>query len=46
LECLVGPEDSERVREWHLVWVEAQLDNVEAQMRARLLESGIFDGAQ
>jgi len=45
LEALVGPEDSLRVREWHLVWLDTQLDNVEAQMRARLLDSGIFDGA-
>ena len=45
LEALIGPEESMRVREWHLTWLDRQLDNVEAQMRARLLESGIFDGA-
>ena len=45
VESLVGPDVSLRVREWHLTWVDRQLDNVEAQLRTRLLESGIFDGA-
>lgn len=41
LECFVGPEESLRVREWHLMWVDRQLDAVEAQMRMQML--GILD---
>lgn len=44
LETLAGPVRSLRVREWHLVWLDRQLDNVEAEMRSRLISSGIFDG--
>jgi hypothetical protein len=39
LECFVGPEDSLRVREWHLNWVDRQLDAVEAQVRAQVLQT-------
>jgi hypothetical protein len=46
LECLIGPEESLTVREWHLTWVDRQLDAVEAQVRTRLLESGVFDAVQ
>lgn len=45
LESLIGPTDSLRVKEWHLEWLERQLDNVEAEVRAHLISSGIFDGA-
>lgn len=45
LEAMVGPELSMKVREWHLLWLDRQLDNVEAQVRTQLLSSGIFDGA-
>lgn len=37
LECFVGPEDSLRVREWHLNWLDNMLDQVEGQLRARML---------
>jgi hypothetical protein len=37
LDCLVGPEDSMRVREWHLSWLDEMLDQVEGQLRARAL---------
>ena len=40
LECFVGKEQSLRVREWHLTWVDRQLDAVEARMRLELLASG------
>lgn len=43
LECFVGPEESLRVREWHLMWVDRQLDQVDAQIRAQMLTSGLFD---
>jgi hypothetical protein len=39
LECFVGPEESLRVREWHLSWVDRQLDGVEATIRMRMIES-------
>ena len=45
IEVLVGRAKSLRVREWHLVWVDRQLDEVEGQMRAQLIKSGIFDNA-
>lgn len=44
LECFVGPEESMRVREWHLSWVDRQLDALEATLRMRMLDSGLFDG--
>lgn len=42
LEMFIGRAKSLRVREWHLLWLARQLDEVEAQMRAHLLESSIF----
>jgi hypothetical protein len=45
LENFIGRPRSLRVREWHLLWLERQLDNVEAEVRAHLISSGIFDGA-
>ena len=45
LEALAGPELSLRVREWHLTWVDRQLDQAETVLRMRLLESGLLDGA-
>jgi hypothetical protein len=45
LEQLVGRAKALRVREWHLTWVDRQLDEVEAVMRAQLLQSGLFGGA-
>jgi hypothetical protein len=44
LECFVGPDEALRVREWHLSWVDRQLDIVETQIRRQLLESGVFSG--
>jgi hypothetical protein len=43
LESFVGPEESLTVREWHLTWLDRQLDEVERQMRVNLIESGIFE---
>ena len=43
LECFVGPEESLRVREWHLTWLDRKLDDVEAAIRMQML--GLLDGA-
>jgi hypothetical protein len=45
LENFIGRDRSLGVREWHLVWLDRQLDNVEAEVRSHLISSGIFDGA-
>ena len=45
LESLAGAELANNVREWHLLWTDGQLDAIEAEMRLRLLDSGLFDGA-
>lgn len=45
LEAMCGPTLSLKVREWHLSWLDRQLDEVEAQVRSHLISSGIFDGA-
>lgn len=37
LEAFVGPEDSLRVKEWHLTWLDRKLDQAEAAMRVHLL---------
>ncbi len=37
LECFVGPAESLRVREYHLVWLDGKLDEIEAQMRMQVL---------
>jgi len=37
LEELLGAERSLKVKEWHLSWVDRQLDAVEAQMRIQML---------
>jgi len=39
LECFVGPDESLRVREWHLSWLDNKLDAIEAQMRLSVVES-------
>lgn len=39
LECFVGPEESMRVREWHLSWLDNKLDAIEAQMRMQVFTS-------
>lgn len=44
LEKLLGTEESTEVLDWHLEWVNDRLDQIEAQMRAQLLTSGLFDG--
>lgn len=44
LEVMVGRAKSLRVKEWHLVWVDAQLDNVETEVRLRM--SGLLDGVE
>lgn len=43
LEAVAGPEISLRVREWHLTWADRQFDKAEAQLRAQMLTSGLFD---
>lgn len=42
LEKLLGPEETVEVLEWHLDWVNARYDQIEAEMRSRLLTSGVF----
>jgi hypothetical protein len=37
LECFIGSEESLRVREFHLSWLDNMLDQVEGQLRARAL---------
>ena len=37
LECFVGPEESLRVKEWHLSWLDRKLDQAEAAMRVHFL---------
>jgi hypothetical protein len=39
LECFVGPEESMRVREWHLTWLDRKLDAVEAAQRMAVFTS-------
>jgi len=41
LECFVGREESLRVREWHLSWVDRMLDQTEAAIRMRMI--GLLD---
>lgn len=45
LECFIGPEESMRVREYHLSWLDRRLDMAEAAVRMQLLNSGLFDDA-
>jgi len=42
LGCMVGTEESLRVREWHLSWMDRQLDHVESEVRTQLLKSGVI----
>lgn len=37
LECFVGPDESLRVREWHLSWLDRKLDTIEATIRLGLM---------
>jgi hypothetical protein len=43
LEKLLGPDEATEVLDWHLDWVNNHFDKVEAQMRERMLTSGLFD---
>lgn len=43
LDCLVGAEESLRVKEWHLMFVDRYFDQIEAEQRIKLLGSGLFD---
>ena len=43
LECFVGPEESLRVREFHLTWLDKKLDAIDAQLRMQML-SGVNGG--
>jgi hypothetical protein len=45
LECFVGPDESLRVREWHLTWLDSKLDAIEAQMRMQMLSALNGDSA-
>lgn len=39
LECFVGREESLRVKEWHLSWLDRKLDQAEAAMRVHFLQA-------
>jgi hypothetical protein len=39
LECFVGPDESLRVKEWHLSWLDRKLDQAEAAMRVHFLQA-------
>lgn len=39
LEQLVGREDALRVKEWHLMFVDRYFDQVEAELRMRMLSA-------
>jgi hypothetical protein len=42
LEIFLGEAESSRVREWHLLWTEEQIDTVETELRMRMI--GMLDG--
>jgi len=43
LEGIAGRDLALTIREWHLTWVDQVLDQAEAAVRTRLLESGVFE---
>lgn len=46
IERLVGEDEALAVREWHLTWLDRQLDNLEAQIRqATIANLDVLNGA-
>jgi hypothetical protein len=46
LERLLGEDEALTVREWHLTWLDRQLDNLEAQIRqATIANLDVLNGA-
>lgn len=46
LEQIIGPEESLRVREWHLTWLDRQLDRAEGELRAAMIGNlDVLNGA-
>jgi hypothetical protein len=47
LEQFIGPDESMRVREWHLTWLDRKLDEAEAAVRVTMVQGlDLLNGIQ